>query len=137
MNTIKFENVQPVQQSARNFDLKYKEIESVYYGIIDACTCGCNGDYSYTKHYAEYKAQVEGNELLLPIADDKQVERLLKGALEHSHKAKFFNSIGGGYCIKVPAYTEWNESIGRDVQMGYIINLHWTDFKLKQPIKTQ
>jgi len=134
METIKFENVQPIQQPARGFDLKYETIKSVYHGRIDACTCGCDGEYFYTKHYAEYKTQVEGNELLLPLADDKKVENLLKDALTHSNKAQFFVQVDGGYCIKVPTYIDHNRCY-KDAQMGYIIELHFEDLKLNQPVK--
>jgi len=133
MDTIKFKNVQPSHEVARDFDLKYETIKSVYYGRIDACTCGCDGQYFYTKHYAEYKSAVEGNRLLLSIADNGKVERQLKRALEHSHKAKFFVQMSGGYCIKVPTHVECNE-YDEEVQMGYIIELHWADIKLKQSI---
>ena len=135
METIKLKNVEPSHEVARDFDLKYERILQVYYGRINACTCGCEGQFFYTKHYAEYKSKVEGNELLLPIADDLKVERLLKRALEHSDKAKFFVQMSGGYCIKIPTHIESN-GYDDEIQMGYIIELHWRDIKLNQtPIK--
>ena len=51
---------------------------------------------------------------------------------ENEHTAKFFVQMSGGYCIKVPTYMRWNESEGKKVQYGYIIDLHWKDIKLNQ-----
>ena len=130
MDTIKFKNVQPSHEVARDFDLKYERIRQVYYGRIDACTCGCEGQFFYTKHYAKYKSAVEGNDLLLPIADDGKVQRQLERALEHSHKAKFFVQMSGGYCIKIP--THLDVSTYEAKQMGYIIELHWKDIELNK-----
>ena len=130
MKTIKFKNVEPSHEVERNFDLKYERIKAVYKGRIDACTCGCEGKYHYTKHYAEYKSVVENNHLLIPMADDNEVEHQLNIALEHSYKASFFVQMSGGYNIKVPTHTEWNEDEGGYVQIGYIIDLHWNDIKL-------
>ena len=132
METIKFQNVEPSHEVARDFDLKYERIKSVYYGRIDACTCGCEGQYFYTNHYAKYKSAVEGNRLLLPIADNEKVERQLKRALEHSHKAKFFKCMTGGYQIQVPTHIE-EHSYEREVQMGFIIELHWKDISISNP----
>ena len=131
MDTIKLEKVNPSHETPRNFDLKYERIKAVYFGRIKGCTCGCEGQYFYTKHYAQYKSQVEGNRLLLSIADDGKVERQLKRALEHSHKAKFFVQMSGGYCITVPTHIECNE-YDEEVQMGFIIDLHWKDIELNQ-----
>lgn len=132
MDTIKLEKVKPSHEVERNFDLKYKRIKSIYEGRIDACTCGCEGNFHYTKHYAEYKSLVEGNHLLLPMANDTLVKAHLLRVKENEHKAKFFVQMSGGYCIKVPTYMRWNESEGKDVQMGYIIDLHWKDIPLNQ-----
>ena len=132
MDTIKFKNVQPSHEVERDFDLKYEKIKSVYKGRIDACTCGCEGEFHYTKHYAEYKAQVEGNGLLLPLANDGEVESLLQDAQFYSSSAIYFVMMSGGHCIKVPTHTEWKEDEGGYVQMGFIIELHWTDIKLNQ-----
>ena len=130
MTTIKFKNVEPSHEMERDFDLKYERIKSVYKGRIDACTCGCEGNFNYTKHYAEYKSKVEGNKLLLPMADDRKIERLLQDAEIYSDTARFFVQMSGGYCIKVPTHTEWKDAEGGYVQMGYIINLHWKDINL-------
>lgn len=130
MTTIKFKNVEPSHEMERDFDLKYERIKSVYKGRIDACTCGCEGNFNYTKHYAEYKSRVEGNKLLLPMADDRKIERLLQDAEIYSDTARFFVQMSGGYCIKVPTHTEWKDAEGGYVQMGYIINLHWKDINL-------
>ena len=136
MDTIKLEKVNPSHEIPRSFDLKYEKIKAVYEGRIDACTCGCEGKFHYTKHYAKYKSQVEGNHLLLPMADDNKVERCLKRAMLHhqqnARKTSFFVQMSGGYCIKVRTHTEWNEAEGKDVQMGYIIDLHWKDIPLNQ-----
>lgn len=134
--TIQLKEVQPSHEIPRNFDLKYERIKAVYEGRIDACTCGCEGKFHYTKHYAEYKSQVEGNGLLLPMADDKKVQRHLNRAMIHHQqkptKTSFFVQMSGGYCIKVRTHTEWNEAEYKDVQMGYIIDLHWKDIKLNR-----
>tara|TARA_Y100001938_G_scaffold151185_1_gene247054 strand:+ start:147 stop:635 length:489 start_codon:yes stop_codon:yes gene_type:complete len=130
--TIQLKKVKPSHEIARNFDLEYKRIKSIYEGRIDACTCGCEGKFHYTKHYAEYKSQVEGNGLLLPMANDKMVKAHLLRVKENEHTAKFFVQMSGGYCIKVPTYMRWNESEGKKVQYGYIIDLHWKDIKLNQ-----
>lgn len=130
METIKFKNVEPSHEVERNFDLKYERIKQVYKGRIDACTCGCEGKYHYTKHYAEYKSVVEDNHLLLPMANDGKIERLLQDAEIYSDTAKFYVQMSGGYCIKVPTHTEYKDSEGGYVQMGYIIDLHWNDIKL-------
>ena len=136
MDTIKLEKVNPSHEIPRNFDLKYERIKAVYEGRIDACTCGCEGNFHYTKHYAEYKSLVESNHLLLPMADDKKIERHLKRAMTHHQqkptKTSFFVQMSGGYNIKVPTHKEWNESEWKDVQMGYIIDLHWKDIPLTQ-----
>jgi hypothetical protein len=132
METIKLENVQPSHEIARDFDLKYERIRAVYEGRIDACTCGCEGKYHYTKHYAEYKSAVEGNGLLLPIANDKMVKAHLLRVKENEHKAKFFLNISGGYTIKIPTYMRWNEAEGKKVQHGYIIDLYYKDLPLRQ-----
>lgn len=131
MNTIKLNNVQPSHEVARDFDLKYERIRQVYYGRINACTCGCEGQFFYTKHYAKYKSAVEGNDLLLRIADDGKVQRQLERALEHSHKAKFFVEIGG-YCITIPTHVE-EDKFGEEVEMGFIIELHWRDISIVNP----
>jgi len=130
MTTIKFKNVEPSHEVERNFDLKYERIKAVYKGRIDACTCGCEGDFHYTKHYAEYKSKVENNHLLLPLANDGEVEFLLQDALVYSDTARFFVQMSGGYNIKVPTHTEWKDAEGGYVQMGYIVDLHWKDIKL-------
>jgi len=99
MTTIKLEKVQPSHEIERSFDLKYERIKAVYEGRIDACTCGCEGKFHYTKHYAEYKSLVESNHLLLPMANDKKVERHLKRAMVHhqqnADKTSFFVQMGG------------------------------------------
>lgn len=121
--TIKLKKVKPSHEIERSFDLKYERIKSIYEGRIDACTCGCEGKFHYTKHYAEYKSLVEGNRLLLPMANDKMVNAHLLRVKENEHTAKFFVQMSGGYCIKVPTYMRWNESEGKKVQYGYIIDL--------------
>jgi hypothetical protein len=135
METILLEKVQPSHEIERNFELSYEKIEQVYHGRIDACTCGCEGEFYYTKHYAKYKSQVEGNHLLLPMADDKKVERHLKRMMffhkeYHGRNTSFFVRMGGGYCIKVRTHKKWNDDEGKDVQMGYIINIHWMDINV-------
>ncbi len=132
MTTIKLENVQPSHEMVRDFDLKYERIRAVYEGRIDACTCGCEGKYHYTKHYAEYKSAFEGNGLLLSMANDKMVNAHLLRVKENEHKATFFVQMHGGFCIKVPTYKRWNEAEGKEVQHGYIIDLHYKDLPLRQ-----
>ena len=130
--TIQLKKVKPSHEMERNFDLKYERIKAVYEGRIDACTCGCEGKYYYTKHYAEYKSQVEGNGLLLQMADDILVNAHLLRVKENEHKAKFFVQMSGGYCIKIPTYKRGNEAEGKEVQHGYIIDLYWKDLPLRE-----
>ena len=107
--------------------------------ISDFCNRECCIIPLYTalvRPYLEY-----GNVIWCPFKKKdrdiiEKVQRHLNRAMIHHQqkptKTSFFVQMSGGYCIKVRTHTEWNEAEYKDVQMGYIIDLHWKDIKLNQ-----
>ena len=71
---MKFEikNVKPFEVEPRDFTIEWNKIAKVYRGRLNACACGCEGEYLYTQHYANYKADNDGNRLLLDEVSDNQ-----------------------------------------------------------------
>ncbi len=69
---FEIKNVKPFEVEPRDFTIEWNKIESVYKGRLDACSCGCEGEYLYTQHYAKCIAKNDGNMLLLDDVNDKQ-----------------------------------------------------------------
>lgn len=78
MNTMEFEikNVHPFETEPRDFNIKWNNIDSVYKGQLNSCSCGCSGEYLYTQHYADYRANTDGNKLLLDVSSDEVDEKI-------------------------------------------------------------
>ena len=74
MTTLK--NVKPLDPIARDYNIDWKNVEDVYIGRLDCCGCGCEGDYLYTTHYANYRANTDGNKLLLDLVSNELDERI-------------------------------------------------------------
>lgn len=121
--TLKMTNVKPYENFARDFDISLDKIRHVYSGVINRCTCGCEGDYFYTQHYATYRLKTDGNELLLPMTSEKQdlkILKMLERAIEDfGDNARWLNLSWGGYQITIPTYAE----------KGFIIELDWKPIK--------
>ena len=75
---FKIKNVTPLEVDPRDFTIEWNKIESIYKGRLNACACGCSGDYLYTQHYANYRAESDGNMLLLDHVSEKRDNRISK-----------------------------------------------------------
>jgi hypothetical protein len=62
---MKFEikNVKPFEVEPIDFTIEWNRIEKVYRGRLNACACGCEGEYLYTQHYANCKADMSLDEV--------------------------------------------------------------------------
>ena len=81
---MKFEikNVKPFEVEPRDFTIEWNKIKSVYKGRLNACACGCEGEYLYTQHYAKCKAKNDGNRFFLDEVSDSQ-DLFIQGILNN------------------------------------------------------
>jgi len=79
---FEIKNVKPFEVEPRDFTIEWNKIESVYKGRLNACACGCEGEYLYTQHYAKCIAKNDGNMLLLDDVSDKQ-DLFIQGILNN------------------------------------------------------
>ena len=79
---FEIKNVKPFEVEPRDFTIEWNKIQSVYKGRLNACACGCAGEYLYTQHYAKCKAKNDGNRLFLDKVSDKQ-DLFIQGILNN------------------------------------------------------
>tara|TARA_R100001460_G_scaffold104030_1_gene149516 strand:+ start:1319 stop:1714 length:396 start_codon:yes stop_codon:yes gene_type:complete len=79
---FEIKNVKPFEVEPRDFTVEWNKIKSVYKGRLDSCSCGCEGEYLYTQHYAKCIAKNDGNRLLLDDVSDSQ-DLFIQGILNN------------------------------------------------------
>lgn len=87
---FKIKNVHPFETEPKDFTINWENIDSVYKGRLNSCACGCEGEYLYTQHYANFRANTDGNKLLLDGSND-DVDKRIKRIIEYFVKDKGVN----------------------------------------------
>ena len=111
--------VTPVYEK-RNFKINWKNITGIYKGVLNACGCGCNGDYFYTQHYANYRAYTDGNKLLLSEASeelDLSIKNIIAEKFANSSDV-IYTSYDDEWILEIKTSTRENER-GEEVIRGY------------------
>jgi len=94
-----------------NFKINWENISGVYKGVLNACGCGCKGDYFYTQHYANYRANTDGNTLLLDGTSDEldlAIENIIIEKFSNSSDVKYTH-VGDEWILEVETSTKRNE----------------------------
>ena len=133
---FKIKNVTPFEQETRDFTINWNSIESIYKGRLNACSCGCAGDYLYTQHYADYRSQKDGNVLLLDLtnpAKDRIIQEILTRVFLNKEGIKYQRDNDGWiFEIETEHVTDSNEhGWEEEVIKGYRIYSKFSPFKIK------
>ena len=132
---FKIKNVTPFEVGPRDFTIEWNKIESVYKGRLNACACGCSGEYLYTQHYANYRAESDGNMLLLDDVSenrDNQISKILTDKFLNNTNISYQRSDGEFiFEVETERYMETNENDWQEeIIEGFRIYQKFKPFKI-------
>ena len=130
-------NVKPFEQNPRDFRIEWDKIESVYKGRLNACSCGCAGDYLYTQTYGRYCKHVNGNDILhemTSVLKDTEIAGILS-KMEARSSDVFYQWDRDGVILELMT-DEYKEHYWEDddvysdeiIQKGYRVYLKWKSY---------
>jgi len=133
---FKIKNVTPFEVEPRDFTIEWNKIESVYKGRLNACACGCSGQYLYTQHYANYRAESDGNMLLLDDVSEKrdhQISKILTDKFLNNNNISYQRSNGEFiFEVETDRYMETDENgWEEEIVKGFRIYQKFKPFKIK------
>lgn len=132
---FQIKNVSPLEVDPRDFTIQWDKIGSIYKGRLNACSCGCSGEYLYTQHYANYRAESDGNMLLLDdVSDsrDNQISKILTGNFLNNNNIKYLRSSDEFiFEVETERYMETDENgWEEEIVKGFRIYQKFKPFKI-------
>lgn len=133
---FQIKNVSPLEVEPRAFTIEWNKIDSIYKGRLNACSCGCAGEYLYTQHYANYRAESDGNMLLLDdVSDnrDNQISKILTRNFLNNNNIKYLRSNDEFiFEVETDRYMETDENgWEEEIVKGFRIYQKFKPFKIK------
>ena len=132
---FQIKNVTPLEVEPRDFTIEWNKIESVYKGRLNACSCGCAGNYLYTQHYANYRANTDGNKLLLDLVSewkDARISKILTDKFLNNNNITYLRSNDEFiFEVETDHYMETNENgWEEEIIKGFRIYQNFKPFKI-------
>ena len=131
---FQIKNVSPLEVEPCDFTIQWDKIGSIYKGRLNACSCGCMGNYLYTQHYANYRAETDGNRLLLKdVSDDKKISKILTGNFLNNNNIKYLRSNDEFiFEVETERYMKTdNKGWEEEIVKGFRIYQKFKPFKIK------
>ena len=133
---FQIKNVSPLEVEPRAFTIEWNKIDSIYKGRLNACSCGCAGEYLYTQHYANYRAESDGNMLLLDdVSDnrDNQISKILTRNFLNNNNIKYLRSNDEFiFEVETERYMKTDENgWEEEIVKGFRIYQKFKPFKIK------
>lgn len=134
---FKIKNVTPLEVDPREFTIQWDKISSIYKGRLNSCACGCAGDYLYTQHYANYRANTDGNKLLLDLVSewkDAKISNILTDKFLNNNNITYLRSNDEFiFEVETDRYMESNEhDWEEEIILGYRIYQKFKPFKTEE-----
>lgn len=112
---FEIKNVHPFETTPEDFTINWENIDSVYEGRLNACSCGCEGEYLYTQHHANYRANTDGNKLLLDLVNDdvdKRIKRIIEYFVKQKGTNRTYTHINDEIIFEVETHQKGNKIFG-------------------------
>ena len=128
---FQIKNVKPMSLDPVNFKINWENISTIYAGKLNSCACGCGGNYFYTQNYANYRAETDGNRLLLDEVSDEVdlfIQNIITEKFLNSSDVKYMHS-GNEWILEVETSSRIDE-YNDEVIKGYRIYSNFNPFKI-------
>lgn len=108
----------------KDFSIQWDCIEQVYDGQLDICSCGCGGEYLYTKHYSDLRNRHRDKFFL--SSDDERIKGIMQ-EFEQSDRVKFQKMVGG-FVLELKTSDGWNTEQDSSAEIGFRVYFKHSPF---------